>query len=219
MVRRVTFVLFCVTVIFTLLVWAEIHYTGSRRYFFFIWNISLSWIPYLLSLLMLALKNRPWFMMLAGVGWFFFYPNAPYMLTDIVNLDWPYYYKTRQLEAERIRFWYDFSFVTIGVWTSYLLGALSLFYVQSTVERKFAKMSSWLFAIPMLLLSGYGIYLGRFIRLNSWDVVTRPIHLLEVVQSTLTQETLQLAALFGLVLICTYLPLYILMEGAKRRTS
>ena len=55
-----------------------------------------------------------------------------------------------------------------------LAGFVSLHLVQSAVSTRWSQAWGWLIAVVVLGLSGFGVYLGRFARYNSWDVLTRP---------------------------------------------
>src|SRR3954452_18414503 len=95
-----------------------------------------------------------------GALWLAFFPNAPYIVTDFVHL-------SRDPLAP---LWFDG--LTIGAFaaTGLLLGLGSLYLVQSAVRRELG----WVVVSAALVLGSVGIYLGRFVRLNSWDFFTNP---------------------------------------------
>jgi uncharacterized membrane protein len=70
--------------------------------------------------------------------------------------------------------WYDLVLLLSFSGTGLLIGYLSLDDVQETVAKRFGAVAGWLTVIVSLLLTGFGIYLGRFLRWNSWDVLTNP---------------------------------------------
>jgi uncharacterized membrane protein len=147
--------------------------TGSGYYRFLIGNLFLACLPLFLSTT-LRIANRwrfHWTIQLAlSALWLLFLPNAPYILTDILHL-------TRASQAPA---WYDLALLLSCSGTGLLLGYLSLIDVQAMVARKFGIACSWIFAMVSLVLSGFAIYLGRFLRWNSWDVLINPKLLFEI---------------------------------------
>jgi uncharacterized membrane protein len=99
-----------------------------------------------------------------GVAWLLFFPNAPYIFTDLVHL-------TTKFHGH---FWADMVVILLCALTGLVLGFVSLFLVQSVVADRFGRAASWLFIAVVAGLSGVGVFIGRFLRLNSWDVLLRP---------------------------------------------
>jgi len=137
-----------------------------------IWNLFLAWIPLLLALLIHALSShfqrRFGRLAVCGIAWFLFFPNAPYLVTDLVH--WKNHFPVPK--------WFDLLMIMSFAWTGLMLGYLSLYLMQELVRRWKGRRWSWSFVVLVLALSSFGIYLGRFQRLNSWDVVARPMGLL-----------------------------------------
>jgi uncharacterized membrane protein len=107
-----------------------------------------------------------------GAAWLLFLPNAPYVLTDFVHL------------GERHRL-FDSLILASFAFTSLALGFASLLLVQLVVTRASGAMLGWLTVFGALFAASVGIYLGRVLRLNSWDVVHRPGLLWEIMTSRL----------------------------------
>jgi len=55
-----------------------------------------------------------------------------------------------------------------------LLGIVSLYLMQDIVIRTFGRFIGWAFILVISALSSFGIYIGRFVRLNSWDILQNP---------------------------------------------
>ena len=133
------------------------------------WNLFLAWLPYLFSLLMAAVHQvRPrwwWAQIIPGALWLLFLPNAFYIMTDFIHL------------AQRydIPIWYDAGLLAITAWTGIFLAIVSLHTVQGIVRSYVGTFFSWGFSLIVIGLSGYGVYLGRFLRWNSWDVLSDPL--------------------------------------------
>lgn len=140
----------------------------SWTYQFLVWNLFLAWVPYACSLWMAVLhEHHPrgwWYLILPGLLWLIFLPNAPYLITDLWHLD----------ERPPVSMWYDIGLLATFAWTGCFLAIASLRSVQRVVHAFLGWVASWLFVAGALMLSGLGIYLGRFLRWNSWDLVTQP---------------------------------------------
>jgi uncharacterized membrane protein len=144
--------------------------TGSTSLGFLPWNLLLAWIPLVAAATLQLLDRekrltRPRAAGLVGL-WLIFFPNAPYLVTDFVHL------RPRPGEAP---LWFDIGVLMIFAWTGLLLGFVSLYWVQEFLRARVGTVRSTVVAMLVLGLSGYGIYLGRFARLNSWDLVLRPL--------------------------------------------
>jgi uncharacterized membrane protein len=191
------------------LVFARIVAARQVIYAFLLWNLFLAWIPLLISLVAYDLyrggQTRNWrFRSLAGL-WLLFYPNAPYILTDIIHL-------TQRFERV---FWIDLSLVLSCGFTGLVLGFVSLYLMHSMVAHSFSPKLGWAFAAAISCLSGFGIYVGRFMRFNSWDVVLKPIDFYRGIATWLSQVAtggahapVIIAVLFSLFLLVAYVTLY-----------
>lgn len=177
-------------------VWAA----GNFLHVWLIWNLFLAWLPLLFAYAARALyAGRTWlrypaFAACAGL-WLLFFPNAPYILTDLMHLRF----------ATDFPLWYDVTLIMAFAWTGLLLGFLSLYLMQTLVARSLGPVAGWLFALGALGLSAFGVYVGRFLRWNSWDAFTAPQALLTELWTQLRHPlahprtygvTLMLAAFF-----------------------
>ena len=138
-----------------ILISARIIWTGKLRYGFLLWNLFLAWLPLLFPLLACEkyhnASGRNWrFLGLAG-AWLLFFPNAPYIFTDLIHLTRGYF----------PHFWVDMVLILTCALTGLVLGFLSLFLMQSIVSRMFGRTASWVFIATVAGLSGIGMYLGR----------------------------------------------------------
>jgi len=150
------------------LVATRIIWTSNIRYAFLVWNLFLAWLPMVFALLAYEKyrnsSGRNWGFLALAASWLLFFPNAPYIFTDLVHLTTRYY----------PAFWVDLSLILLFALTGLVLGFVSLYLMQSVVERMAGRMAGWLFIAAVTALTGFGIYLGRFMRLNSWDVLFKP---------------------------------------------
>jgi uncharacterized membrane protein len=148
------------------------------------WNLFLAFIPLVISFYLFrkpSTQRSPlWWVGLAV--YIAFLPNAPYVLTDIIHL----------IEA---------TWATPSLWKVtffYIpihLGAIFLAfeaYVVSLINQSFylrrIGLKQYIFRAELLthILCAVGIYLGRFVRLNSWDIVTAPKNVALVTLNELT---------------------------------
>ncbi|MEW6402438.1 MAG: DUF1361 domain-containing protein [Chloroflexota bacterium] len=152
-----------------LLVAARVAYSDSSRHVGLIWNLFLAWIPFILAYLAHAVSWRriTLYLIIPVIAflWLIFFPNAPYMLTDLQDL-------TRVTAGAPL--WYDVLIVVWCSWTGMLLGVISLYLMQDIVQRTFNRIAGWVFVFVISALSSFGIYIGRFVRLNSWDILQNP---------------------------------------------
>jgi uncharacterized membrane protein len=133
-----------------------------------IWNLFLAWVPYLCSIWAAGLHRifpqQSWMLLLPGILWLIFFPNAPYIITDFTHLrDRPY-----------VPLWYDIGLFATFAWTGCFLAIASLRTMQIIVKSHLGWIMSWIFASYALVMGGLGIYLGRFSRWNSWDLFLHP---------------------------------------------
>ena len=103
-----------------------------------------------------------------ALAWLLFFPNAPYILTDLWHLP----------PNGQSRFWVDLVLILMFALTGLVLGFLSLYLMQRLVVRRFGWVRGWLFTFGIAALSGCGLCIGRFLRWNSWDVLVNPGELL-----------------------------------------
>lgn len=133
------------------------------------WNLFLAWLPYISSMLMDVIHQiKPrwwWAQIIPGGLWLLFLPNAFYIMTDFIHLT----------QQQSIPIWYDAGLLAITAWTGIFLAIVSLHTVQSIVQSYLGTWVSWAFSLIVIGLSGYGVYLGRFLRWNSWDVLSDPL--------------------------------------------
>lgn len=184
----------------------RMHLSGTASFCFLIWNLILAWVPYILAQLFAVHDLRRQAISAMGILalWILFLPNGPYIITDLLHL--------RQRVV--IPFWYDVLLVSSYAWLGLLLSLLSVRQIHHKLKDHFAPRKLWI-ALPVLFLSaGYGIYLGRFLRWNSWDVFFRPIYLLrrslmELVHPFSHPQPLQVTVIIGLLLTLSYTVFYL----------
>lgn len=147
-------------------------YSGRLIYTFLLWNLFLAWLPFLFAW---AAYRRPAVAVIYGPLWLLFFPNAPYIVTDLIHLK----------HYAPVPIWFDAIMLFTFALTGLMLGYLSLYMMQSLVARRFGPVWSWLFVVVAVGMSGYGVYVGRFLRWNSWDIFRQPLTLLADIANSL----------------------------------
>jgi uncharacterized membrane protein len=176
---------------------------------FLVWNLFLAWMPLAFAGMAgrLSLSERAWGPRFYGaaMGWLLFFPNAPYIFTDIVHL-------TSRLRGN---FWVDLVMILLFAWIGCLVGFLSLHWMHGTVTSKRGRLAGWTFVVLSAGLSGLGLYLGRCLRWNSWDALLHPVLLAQDIGHWLRHPfsnatTAWFPALFATFVLACYLMLYTL---------
>jgi uncharacterized membrane protein len=146
----------------------RVYLSRGTTFRFLIWNLFLAWIPYLCSLWIVYShrrhRQRWWVLLMPAALWLIFLPNAPYIITDLWHLD----------ERRPVPMWYDIGMLASFAWTGLFLAVASLNAMQNVIKDYFGRIVGWLFAFGAIGLSGLGIYLGRFLNWNSWDLIFQP---------------------------------------------
>lgn len=135
--------------------------TKDKFFLFLVWNLILAIVPLILSSALYFSKKRNAVYAIFLIGlWLLFFPNAPYIITDIIHL---------RVTNKRFQ-WFDLILLTSYAASGLLYGFLSLQCIEYTLQIKFNVKHTWWFASISLFLASFGIYLGRFLRWNSWDI-------------------------------------------------
>ncbi len=182
---------------------ARMAYSNSRDYAALIWNLFLAWIPFAFAALayIVSWGRKILYLVVPACAlvWLLFFPNAPYILTDFQHL-------TTATASAPV--WFDVVMLIWFAWTGLLLGVVSLYLMQSIVARLFGRVTGWIFVLGVTALSSFGIYLGRFLRWNSWDLLHDP---LPIARDTFTRivHPFQNVRTYGFMLLYTLLFLFV----------
>lgn len=192
----------------------RIWYSDTRLYLFLNWNLFLAWIPLFLAWLLWyfnARRPRPRLVMAALLGgWLLFFPNSPYLVSDLIHL----------APRDNVPLWYDAIMLFAFAWNGLMLGFLALWLVHQLVADWFGQVTGWLMVFATMTATGFGIYLGRFQRWNSWDLLVDPVGLLRNIAVYVTNpldhpRTLAVTLLFAGFLTVAYLTLTVLPAALR----
>jgi uncharacterized membrane protein len=184
------------------LLFVRVYYTGRPTFGFLIWNMFLAVVPVLMAVVLRALlrQRRAWPLHVSVfIVWLAFLPNAPYMVTDLIHLS----------HGQPVPFWFDAALFGSFAATGILLGYVAVADVQTALAERYGHLVGSMVAVGSLLLCGFGIYLGRVLRWNSWDLVTSPLTLTRQVAHFATHPLShvgiwEISAVCGLGLVVGY---------------
>lgn len=137
--------------------------SGELDYIFLAWNSFLAWIPFAISQNLAMVKSRWKIFFLIG-AWLLFLPNAPYIITDFLHL------KARP----SIPYWFDILLLFSAALNGLLLGLLSLLSVEKFLANRYGNRISGSIILCSFFLCAFGVYIGRYLRWNSWDIIMNP---------------------------------------------
>jgi len=153
-----------------LLLIARVFITGYLTYIFLVWNLFLAFLPYAITEWLWThsqvAKNK-WKLMAAMILWLLFIPNSFYILTDLFHLD----------TFHSAPKWFDLLLLFSFAWNGLLLGLISVRKTEMLLEEVSGRGFSLVIVFMVMWLNAFGIYIGRYLRFNSWDVITQPFSL------------------------------------------
>ena len=173
------------------LVGIRILHTGRLTFLSMIWNLFLAYIPYAISTALTVWRTRAaerqptrsalpaargtslkgFLRFLTFLAWLLFIPNSFYILTDLYHL-------ADNHRNSRVPEWFDLALILSFAWNGLLLGVLSTRQVEKLLAPEATGLGRWLFLYPVMWLNALGVYTGRYLRYNSWDIITDPFDLL-----------------------------------------
>jgi len=176
----------CLSIGFAFLLLAfRVKITHSPFYLFLVWNLFLAGIPFAITQLFKmssTLRSLKIVGFLGFAAWLLFLPNSPYIITDLVHL-----------HSDRSSLvWLDLFLVFVFAFNGLLLGLLSMLDMFTLIREQYGSRVAKYTLFKVCLLSGYGIYLGRFLRFNSWDITTKPLTLFYQIAHSLKEPNVWL---------------------------
>jgi len=148
----------------------RLFYTDSTLFLFLNWNLFLAFIPWLLTSMVIIRpglrKNRLVLFMIIAL-WLLFFPNAPYILTDLFHLR----------ISRGMPLWFDLVLILSFAWTGLLFGLFSLMDIEKMLGSSLHPGFRIAASTILLFIGSFGIYVGRFLRWNSWDIIREPLQL------------------------------------------
>lgn len=187
------------TILVIVLIIARIFIFDSFSLIYILWNIFLALLPFLISSFLLQQnrkqKLKKWLLIVGGIIWLLLLPNAPYLVTDLIHVG--VVYKVPAL--------YDSILLFSSAWVGMLLWLHSLFHMEQIIRTKCSGRRVNMIISGILLLTAFGMYLGRFLRFNSWDIVINHSSILKSTWNMLSQSGDYLNAYLYIALFFVFL--------------
>lgn len=178
-----------------LMVTVRMAYTRDLYYGFLLWNLFLAGIPLIISSQLQRSKSNSgilFFTLL--VIWMLFLPNAPYIITDLVHLR----------HRPPVPFWYDMLLVLFSAFNGMIMGFISMNQIERLLIKQKHLKSLEIIRIFFFLIVSYGVFLGRYLRYNSWDAFLTPARIMREVIQSLSLNTVAFTFTFAFVLYAIY---------------
>ncbi len=156
----------CCFLFIAVMITARMIYSGNGSYLFMVWNLFLAWIPYLMSIYFEQLNDKKKIIQVfVFMCWLLFFPNALYIVTDIIHI----------AQTQAAPLWYDAVLLFVSSLTGLVLAFASVINIEKYIRLIFARKFVTPIIILLLFAGSFGVYLGRFERWNSWDVLYNPL--------------------------------------------
>jgi len=159
-------IFFCFIVLITRIIVNE-----SEAYLFLVWNLFLALIPLMVSQYLSSRKlsySKYKLLIISGI-WFFFLPNSPYIITDFAHI----------VHTRPAFIWLDILLLFSFAFSSLLFGLISINQMFNIFKQRWSLKIANMLLILTCFSCGFGIYLGRVLRFNSWDILTSPLYILK----------------------------------------
>lgn len=185
--------------------------TGGPLFIFLIWNLFLAFIPLGMAFLIRRRydkgKRNKFLYIPFLMVWLLFLPNSPYILTDL------FHFKQRSMPL-----WFDLILILTFAWNGLMAGLISVNIVQDIVTKLTTKWFSWFVVLSSIFASGFGIYLGRYLRWNSWDLLHQPSSLIHDVIDPLMNPFENIGSIGMTICFSTFLILvYVMTRVSETR--
>ncbi|MVM28785.1 DUF1361 domain-containing protein [Spirosoma sp. HMF4905] len=186
--------------------------TGNWWFFeMLVWNLFLAWFPLGVVLVLRDLRaarfEGRWLLMGGLLLWLVFLPNAPYIITDLSHLN----------HVDRPLLWFDTVTLFLFALTGLLIGLYSILLVHRMIRPLAGRRLTWVLIVISQILSGFGIYLGRMGRWNTWDILTNPSSLtLAIIHAYRDHLSIKLTLAYSFVLIVLYVAFYWYAENDEK---
>lgn len=167
------FTVFCLFGAFLSVV--RVYITGTTDYLGFVWNLILALLPYFFA--GLAVERIGVLRWVFFVLWFVFFPNSLYIFTDYIHLP---------EHPEMLHF--DIVYISVMAIAGLFAGFASLEIIHGFWNKHFHKRIAWMLVSGTFLISVFGVYVGRFLRFNSWDILSHPVTLIREIWTMILSD-------------------------------
>jgi uncharacterized membrane protein len=211
---RVLLVLFLSSMVSIGLLLIRMITVGNTRFSFLSWNLFLAWLPLLFALgLRLNLEKRSW-LSWQNIGlsilWLGFLPNSFYLMSDMIHIQ----------SSGETSVLYDSAMILSFVLNGMMLGYISTYIVHLQLRKRLQAWQANAAIVAVFFSCGFAIYLGRYLRWNTWDILLNPGGLLfdlseRLINPLLHTQTFSVTLVFGFIIAATYAVLYELVDTLR----
>ena len=182
------------------------------------WNEFLAFLPLVLSIpasFFLYLR-KGWIIigMIIGIGWLLFLPNACYMITDLIHLDSSQLIGWNGEYIPNLKEWVALIYLAAGIFLAVVAGLASTKIIAKSIGLKRGNIWNVIYNFIISCLVGYGVYIGRFLRFNTWDIL-EPLNLLR----SLYHDFDRFALMFSIMIAGFYFIAYMIYERVEETSK
>ncbi|PVX47255.1 putative membrane protein [Flavobacterium sp. 103] len=172
--------------------------TNTIYLFFLVWNLFLAFIPYFFITYLktqISFQKSKIKALLLLFFWILFLPNSFYILTDLIHLS----------QSSNLLVWFDLIIISSYALIGFTIGIISLIEFENIIKNYTTSLITKLMMPSICFLCGIGIYLGRILRYNSWDILSNPLELIhDILISLLSVHALLFSFFFGAYIYLFY---------------
>jgi uncharacterized membrane protein len=185
--------------------------TDRFFYFFLLWNLALALVPYGIAVAVFGVSRRPptsrnlVLLWLLSVCWLLFYPNAPYIFTDFIHVVNRTWIRGGSDLGKETLLWYDLVLCSAVAFMGHSAGLMSIDLMMRAFKGIASRRIAWILVGIAVAVSGFGLYVGRFVRFNSWDILIHPIDTAGAILPYLwNPRAILLSSVFSAFILITY---------------
>ncbi len=205
-----------------LFVFVRFGLTGRFLQGYLLWNLFLAAVPVGIAwkgAAFCSAPRSPGRAKAAALGffvvWLVFYPNAPYIFTDFIHVVRRAGLGTVSASWLSVHdlLWFDIVMNSAFAFVGHYLGLVSMYIMHGTMRRFYGRVAGWAMMVPAIMLSGFGIHIGRFSRFNSWDLLLHPVEAVSVMLRSMAEPSAMLFSFaFSLFIALTYIIFHIVKK-------
>lgn len=193
-----------------ILILLRVKITHDFYLLFLLWNLALAYLPYMLSSKIKSTMPGTYTFYVLLIGWLLFIPNSFYLLTDFVHLHY----------SNSLQYLFDAMILTCFTVAGFYAGIVSMLQIHALLEIKYSQKTCNYLIIILCYLISFGIYLGRILRFNSWDILSKPVALFwNILKSLLHIEAYLFTIVMGTLILLIYAFIYVILNKKTIRKS
>ena len=172
---------------------------NSTSLLFILYDLFLGFLPFIISSTLLwhvrHAKASSFKIIFGCMLWLIFFPNAPYLMTEFLHLN----------EEIVVPAWFDILLIFLCAWVGLEFAYSSVRHIEELMMQWCSKLTVQLLIILVFFLSGIGIYLGRIIRLNSWNLLSSPKESIYLIMQILINKSYRLEFFYFTILFFIFM--------------